>query len=196
MDGTNKNVLPLTHTVKACTPFLEALTIGYTLVTLLDIGVVQQLDGPLITWKDPEVGVKVVETRPPGSIPKELIPEGFSKTEFVWWTNLALKIPKGYAMLCTHPLNREDLPFKTLSGVVDGGFPMQNGKVPFFMRKGFEGIIPKGTPILQIIPFKVDSWKSKLSSTLLKEAIEDEQVRILYSKPRYKTVFWQKKQFS
>jgi hypothetical protein len=194
---TNKNILPLSHTIKGCTPFLDALTVGYTLVTLMDLGISQQLEGPVITWVvPPSTNFKVIETRPSDHLPKELIPKGFSKTNFVFWTNTTLRVPKGYAMLCTHPLNREDLPFRTLSAVIDGGFPMQNGKAPFFLREGFEGIIPKGTPFLQIIPFKLDVWKSELSSTLLQEAVENEQISRLYAKPRYKTKFWQKKMYS
>jgi len=36
------------------------------------------------------------------------------------------------------------------------------GNVPFFFSKDFEGIIPMGTPIAQIIPFKRDDWKSEI----------------------------------
>jgi hypothetical protein len=197
MNGSSKNVIPLKHTVKACTPFLDATTFGYSLVTISDIAVEQRLKGPYLSWTEPaDTSLKVVTTRDPGAISKELIPNGFSEIEFVWLTNVAIKVPKGYGMLFTHPLNREDFPFRTLSAFIDGGFPMQPGKIPFFIRNNFEGIIPKGTPFVQILPFKVDKWNSRLSTTLLEESVKNEKVNHLYAQPRYKSFFWNKKQFN
>jgi hypothetical protein len=197
MRGARKNVLPLKHSLKGCTPFLDAITYGYSLVTLVDIGVEQRLNGPYLSWLDiPDMSMKVAISRDPGALPDELIPDGFSNIEFVWWTNVALRVPKGYGMLFTHPLNREDLPFRTLSGFVEGGFPMQQGKLPFFVRNNFEGIIPKGTPFAQILPFKVDKWNSKLSTTLLEESNINQKIGHAYSQPMYKPKFWRKKYFN
>jgi hypothetical protein len=36
-----------------------------------------------------------------------------------------------------------------------------SGNIPFFIKEGFSGVIPKGTPIAQVIPFKRESWTSK-----------------------------------
>jgi hypothetical protein len=33
---------------------------------------------------------------------------------------------------------------------------------PFVINKDFSGIIPAGTPIIQAIPFKRDTWDSKV----------------------------------
>ena len=41
---------------------------------------------------------------------------------------------------------------------------------PFFIKEGFTGLIPYGTPIVQIIPFKRDDWKSKFSFSTVKQA--------------------------
>ena len=32
------------------------------------------------------------------------------------------------------------------------------GNVPFFIKSGFEGVIPAGTPIAQLIPIKREKW--------------------------------------
>ena len=53
-----------------------------------------------------------------------------------------------------------DLPFQTLSAVVDTDKHNVPTHFPFFMKHGFEGKIPLGTPIVQIIPFKRQEWKS------------------------------------
>ena len=34
---------------------------------------------------------------------------------------------------------------------------------PMFLKEGFEGIVEKGTPMFQIIPFKRNNWQSKFS---------------------------------
>jgi hypothetical protein len=65
-------------------------------------------------------------------------------------------------VLITSPLNRLDLPFRSLTAVIDADVfyhilpdPMQGGgNYPFYLNRGFEGIIPIGTPMCQYIPFK------------------------------------------
>jgi hypothetical protein len=34
------------------------------------------------------------------------------------------------------------------------------GMMPFWIRKGFSGVIPKGTPFMQILPFKRETWQA------------------------------------
>ena len=60
-------------------------------------------------------------------------------------------------------MNRFDLPFYTMSGIVESdiwGLPVFTA---FFLQKDFIGVIPKGTPIFQIIPFKRDDWEREVS---------------------------------
>jgi hypothetical protein len=66
-----------------------------------------------------------------------------------FWT---LQVPDGFSLLFTHPLNREDLPFRTLSGVVDCDL-FGDGYVHFpalWVDPGFEGVLPRGTPVAQV----------------------------------------------
>jgi hypothetical protein len=197
IEGTSANQLPRHQTVKGCTPFLDTLTVGYLLTTLVDIAVEQINGGPYLSWKTPTQlsDMTVVELREPGGLAKEAFPAGCSNLEFTWWTNVALKVPDGYSMLFTHPLNRHDLPFYTMSGMVDGGFPLQNGKMPFFVKEGFEGMIPRGTPFAQIIPFKMESWQMTNSETLYKESEDNHSLSQSTIVSRYKQLFWNKKYF-
>jgi hypothetical protein len=34
--------------------------------------------------------------------------------------------------------------------------------MPFFLREGFTGVIPAGTPFVQILPFKRENWTSEV----------------------------------
>jgi hypothetical protein len=86
-------------------------------------------------------------------------PVGHSPVHFVWNTNWFPEVPDGYIALFTHPINRFDLPFTTISGIVDCSGYINGGAIPFFIREDFEGLIKAGTPFLQIIPFKNEQWE-------------------------------------
>jgi hypothetical protein len=143
--------------MKNCMPFLDSLTIGFMITTQMDIQVTLVNGGPVVTWlqqPDPLMGRGT-------SVNVFPIPKGSNSQHFAWVLPCAFKTPKGYSLFFTHPFNRFDLPFTTLSGIMDAYKGMPGGFVPFFFEQGFEGIIPKGTPIAQIIPFKKENWVAK-----------------------------------
>ena len=53
------------------------------------------------------------------------------------------------------------MPIKTITGIIDTDSLKTFANSPFVIKEGFEGIIEKGTPMFQIIPFKRDSWKAE-----------------------------------
>ena len=69
------------------------------------------------------------------------------------------------------------------------------GNHPFFIKRGFEGIIPMGTPMMSIIPFKRTKWKSG------HRPIDPMERDVLQAKVRrhassgYKKEIWEKKEF-
>ena len=158
---------PKNLTVKHCVPFLDGLTSGYMVPLQCDIIVNQLSDGPRLSWGDnsrPPLGVRSKEVAP--LVP---VPIGYSSIDFVWHMPQIISLPKGYSALFTHPLNRLDLPFYSLSAVVDADWALGAGNLPFFMNTTFEGVIPAGTPIVQILPFKRDDWESAIDESLIKE---------------------------
>ena len=108
-----------------------------------------------------------------------------------------IKTPKGYSCLFVPPLNNADDRFSIISGIVDTdtfpneiNFPITiNGdKYPIL-----ESTIKKGTPYVQIIPFKRDSWKM---TTKPREQKEIQNSRLFYGLRLlniYKNKFWNKK---
>jgi hypothetical protein len=68
-----------------------------------------------------------------------------------FWT---VELEPGYSLFATHPVNREDLPFRTLTGIVDSDrfnavgilFPAA------WTDDGFAGVLPAGTPVAQCFP--------------------------------------------
>jgi hypothetical protein len=144
--------------LKLCVPFLDSLTAGYIVELWQDIEVVKELNGEaIIHWASQPDVARARNSRMAETVP---VPAGHSTTHYVWQTHYSISTPRGYSCLITHPFNRYDLPFTTLSAVVDTDInPMTEGSLPFFIRKDFEGIIPKGTPLYQILPFKRDDWE-------------------------------------
>ena len=91
----------------------------------------------------------------------------------------ALEVDEGWSLLFTHPFNRPDLPFETLTGVVDcDAFAMGYVQFPSLWRKpDFEGVIPRGTPIAQVIP--VRRGEEDLVVEIMSEAQAAENASIL-----------------
>jgi hypothetical protein len=107
----------------------------------------------------------------------------------------SIKTPKGYSSIFTHPINRVDLPFYTLGGVVDTDGWGDAGSHPFLLKKGWEGIIEKGTPIIQVIPFKRENWLSDIDNTMTKEYDKQIGKRDSYLKDYYKNFIWSSKSY-
>jgi hypothetical protein len=179
--------------VKQCMPFLDSFTTGYTVVLPNDLYITDDNGLPYVSWKDTEF---------PPSWRNEiadlnLVPSNHYPMEYIWKTAAAITVPVGYSMLFTHPLNRHDLPFTTLTGIVDGGLVMyQEGSIPFYIKKGFEGIIPQGTPIIQIIPFRQENWSSKITKGLLKKGKENNSKTNSLISGWYKKTFWTRKNYN
>lgn len=144
--------------LKMCVPFLDALTSGFYLSLAQEIYVEQTEDGPSIRCKREPMPVN---SRAPQATDPMPSPAGYDEEHFIWRTEYAFHLPEGYSALMTHPFNRFDLPFITFTGIVDGEFFVHGGNIPFSVKKDFEGVIPAGTPIMQIIPFKREDWVAK-----------------------------------
>ena len=68
-------------------------------------------------------------------------------------------------MLLTHPVNRLDLPFTTLTGLVDSDAYHDNW-VHFpahWHDPDYTGVLPKGTPIAQCMAVKRESWTADIA---------------------------------
>jgi hypothetical protein len=188
VDNGNKN-----HTVKACIPFFDALTAGYTFNLWCDIQVSIVNGATRITWleltKELEpVGFKL-ETHVPTSV-------GYTAFNFSWLYPWGIKTPKGYSCLFTHPVNRHDLPFLSASGIIDTDTYGLWGPHPFAIQKDWVGVIPAGTPIIQVIPFKRDEWKSSIDESLTDWGTLQTYKRNLTFRGYYKNNFWHKKKYS
>jgi hypothetical protein len=174
-------------TIKRCMPVFDAIVGGYIIYTYADVYVSQQKivyadkehfdktneDKPLT---DEEVLAKGYPlTQPfyewPSFGPIQFHPVTQAPTHpgrgslsdsmnYPKWINpWSIKTPKGYSVLFTQPMHRES-PFTILDGIVDTDSYNAPVNFPFVLNNwGFEGLIPAGTPMAQVIPFKRESWQ-------------------------------------
>lgn len=198
MNGDKKLRFPmenLTHntTVKRCIPFLDAITAGYTFVLNDDVFIEQTLQGPLIRWKSDAEVVTWHSLEQFKGLP---VPHHHHNMVAKWHNDYVFKTPPGYSLWCTHPVNRFDLPFTTVSGFVDTDSYVIPVQFPFFLKEGFEGIIESGTPVAQLIPIKRESWKREIKSYNEKESYKGLRAFKRTFVDSYKKNFWSKKSYS
>lgn len=178
--------------LKMCAPFFDAMSHGYVQESWCDI-YIEKKQNEIKYYYSHEP--KIIDARPEINIPKNNI---FYNAEFTWFIPWMPKLPKGYSALFITPMNRPDLPFENSAGIIDSDqyFHSSFGKIPFYIKNNFEGIIPCGTPIYQIIPIKRESWKSSI------EKYDEKNNSIMSYKSRkhfwgnYKKNFWTKKYFN
>jgi hypothetical protein len=177
------------ETIKKCVPFLDSMTSGYMMVLAADVYV--DAGGPQSVSKDPMV-TKHIESQ----IGEMKVPYEYVRTPYKWMNYFIAKTQRGYSTMFVHPINRPDLPFYTLGGVVDTDkFPLAIN-FPFFLRKDFVGIIPAGTPIAQAIPFKREGWSMSIDNN--KDYSEPTFAHTMHNPPfgYYKKNFWSRKKYS
>ena len=144
------------RTLKQCPPFVDAMQTGILFPLIADLTIA---DGafswdtglpvhPVARLTRAPIGVHVPEqaTGAPFADPTRFIVKFINH-----WT---IALPQGWSLLVGHPFNREDLPFRTLWGVVDA-FP--DGLIHFpalWTDIGFAGTLPRGTPVAQAVPVR------------------------------------------
>jgi hypothetical protein len=181
-DDKNINI----STFKRCMPILDALSAGYIIPLHADIQVINNNNDPVITW----VNYKpVVAQHVQKKVTGIEIPDGYSESIFKYLSSWIIKTPPGYSALITHPFGYKNLPFYSYSGIVDSDTFHGDVNTPFVLKKDFSGIIEKGTPMMQIIPFKREDWKSEITRGTLFETNKVGNILLTKMHSGYKKIF-------
>jgi len=205
-------------TIKGCIPFLDTLTSGYLLKMPQDFYVRHNVDNKnekgeefkdsfqtyglhdmsqLLVAKHVNLNAgfdthtqKQVEGSPFIEKNKNL---PFYKIINPW----KIKTPKGYSCLFVPPLNNTDDRFSIISGIVDTDVFPNEINFPIIINGDkypiLETTIKKGTPYVQIIPFKRDNWKMCLKPRKQKEIQNSRLFFGLKIMNTYKDKYWNKK---
>lgn len=156
------------ETVKRCPPFVDAMTSGFLIPLICDVTVA---DGEFVWDLDLPAAASADYPRSPLSFHH---PDAVAGTPLhdadrfvIKFHNLwTIEAPEGYALLFTHPVNRFDLPFQTLTGLVDCdrysdawiNFPAH------WRDPDFRGVLPRGTPVAQCFPVRRERWTARLET--------------------------------
>jgi hypothetical protein len=152
-----------TATAKRCMPIFDAITGGYIISTHVDLWVSQKEEEegvvlPYFEWSD--FGAISFHTKQ--QLPDHPDDTGHEFSYPKWLNAWGIETPPGYSCLFISPLHRET-PIIALSGIVDTDTYTAPINFPFVLRDPkMEGLIPAGTPIVQVIPFKREVWEMKI----------------------------------
>jgi hypothetical protein len=202
-------------TVKGCMPFLDTLTCGYLLKIPQDFHLQHNVKNnknlkdsfsmfamkpfPNLTYDSylnlNSSSVDVHHQKQLGDSP--YVEKNNNLPFYKIYNPWKIKTPNGYSCLFVPPLNNSDDRFSIIPGIVDTDtFPVEinfpiviNGdKYPIL-----DTTIEKGTPYVQIIPFKRDSWKMKFKASENKKLHESKLLYGLKVFNNYKKRYWNKK---
>ena len=172
-------------TVKGCIPFLETLTTGYLLRVPLDIDIKfnsKNKNGERVT--EFTVSDKLINFNLNANTSNEYHPTVQFSNSPIEKNNLnypvykimnpwIIKTPPGYSCLFVSPLNNGDDRFSIIPGIVNTDKFQDYINFPITINSdkhpSFNSIIKKGTPYVQIIPFKRESWKMSTAAINKKE---------------------------
>jgi len=180
-------------TLKTCMPFLDSMTMGYIIPFDQDYVV-----DP--TEEDFNVTPASRNQEDFGFHGKAQLPKEWHKTTGEnagkFHNKWLIKTPPGYSCLFIHPMNRMEERWKIIEGVVDTDTYVNLINFPFILKKRDEQfLIKQGDPMIQVVPFKRESWK--VWSGFYMEKLHGKTLKMLSSKwvDRYKNMFWNKKSF-
>jgi hypothetical protein len=152
-------------TIKRCMPVFDVITHGYIITTYTDIFVSQKeqpnAEGNLevVPWYEwPSFGP--IQFHPIEQAPTHPAKNGAPYPKLInpW----GITTPPGYSTMFMAPVHRSNT-FTILPGVVDTDTYTAPVNFPMVLTDvKFEGLIPAGTPIAQIVPFQRESWTMEL----------------------------------
>jgi len=159
--------------LKACMPVLDAMTQGYIIPLGSDVYVKVNIDEetgqpfPRFTWKNSETAL-IVEHAPQQTDGMPVMEKGKATggKAFKFTNPWLIQTPKGYSTLFVAPLNNGNPNFEMVSAIVATDVYKSLVNFPFVWTgpEDYEGVIPQGTPLIQLIPFKRDDFQHELGT--------------------------------
>lgn len=180
------------HTVKKCIPVFDALTAGYVLRTYVDVQVTERDGEPWYEWGAIS---GVVQFHAIEQAPHHPSANGAAYPK--WLNPWAIKTPRGYSCLFVPPMHNPNGMFTVMPGVVDTDSYRAPVNFPFTLDDPkWTGVIPAGTPMVQVIPFRRDTFRMEIGGDADRNAATKTNTRvgsILFNS--YKRQFWSRKEY-
>jgi hypothetical protein len=170
--------------VKGCIPFLESLTTGYLLKMPQDMHIKHNVNNPQknnqpdsfqnVRYENEFFNmninlnkVGIAQGHPPIQLLGSPLVDKNKNLPFHKILNpWIIRTPPGYSCLFLPPLNNKDDRFEIIPAIVNTDIFHTYINFPFVVNgdkyETLETTIEKGTPYVQVIPFKRDSWKMSI----------------------------------
>jgi hypothetical protein len=188
-------------TVKKCMPIFDLISAGYLITAPCDI-YIDSTNPEKLQWSIPQglishqgdmfaVHAKEQYDKMPRNTSlhhKDLL------RIFPFW---AVGTPKGYSTIFLQPPYLDKTPLTALQAIVDTDAFITDGHLSFWVEKDFKGVIKQGTPLVQVIPFKRESWNSLVESAKRSKKVFETQrlkLRSVFSNA-YKNIFRSRKDY-
>ena len=191
------------QTVKRCIPFLDAMTAGYIIPLPFDLTIAITPTGNQLLWKNEEEKNRlskytIVESHDSSQYPGA----PFSQFKVIKFYNpWIVETSPNTSCMFVPPLNRPELPYVPLSGIVDTDQYFNTVNLPCVfpgLDVGHQIELKMGTPMIQVIPFKRQEWKSSITNLkegVLTRAHETREDMRNDRKEWYRRKKWQKKSY-
>ena len=184
------------QTIRACPAMDDWLKSGWYILANRDMEVVFD-NGKTYTQ---EFGKEVSQSQASPSHPAAQFAHSFSylgeegpiKDAFKMRNAWNIITPKGYSCFYLDPFLFQNNHFATWQGVIDTddfNINQDNSQIIFYPKVSHSFVIPKGTPLVQVIPFKRDDWQMSMEHTKTHTPAMTEELR-------YKDLFHKKKKFN
>jgi hypothetical protein len=177
-------------TLKRCPPFLAAMTAGYIIPAPFDARLIMSEQGEFSARGT----VNFLSTH----FAAQVKGAPFGAARVVKFENPWIIVtPPEYFCLITAPVNRFEIPFIALSGIVETGAYYREVHLPMAcaMQPGQTFQLQRGAPMIQVIPIRREDWESGVGA--IDDVRRAEQQAMLESSPHfYKDSFWQKVTFA
>ncbi len=198
-------------TVKGCMPFLDSLTAGYILKMPIDYYIAHNIEheGRMKTgmassakkvFGNESINLNYGDQETHNILQLEGSPL-VEKNKFLPVHKILnpwiIKTPPGYSCLFLPPMNNTDDRFSIIPGIVDTDSFTTQINFPFIVNgdkyPNLQTTIKVGTPYVQVIPFKRESWKMKVEGKDEKTLKTNFFFAWKYVIDNYKKKFWHKK---
>ena len=156
------------RTVKQCPPFIDAMAQGFMVLLPCDVVVDQGRFSwdwplpPLTVDQHPSAPLSFHAAAQLQGLPGHDGQSVAIKFNSFW----TIETEPGWSLMAMHPVNRLDLPFRTLSGLVDADRFVDAGiNFPaLWVDPAFRGVLPRGTPIAQCLVLPREPLALRLES--------------------------------
>lgn len=183
------------ESIKLCPAVNDLVTSGYIVRTNCDLEI-NYLGGVSFTG-DSKLKTYAGKHRKEQFYSYDSWPYDCVKFEVPWH----VKTPPGYSCIFTDPFYNEHEDFCIASGIIDTDKFFYNGLAIIQPKKLESFIIPKGTPLYQIIPFQREDWTSEIKLIDFDEIDhimkETEKLTTSFEQRQgsYKKLFWEPKKY-